>query len=748
MAGESPDRSESQRSSEETTEGPGRVPSAPEDAAGPDDGSGAEDTDGDARLRAAVAAWVAADESDGAEDGASEAESEPEADAESEEAGSEDGGEPAAKSDLPVRRPSGPSTDEPDENGKKDGKDEAGDQPTTMFGAVRRQPSDDEGTKSAAERAERMTSAFFGSSRRRTDDEAASEDEGETPDPSERPTGTPPADDAEEAPAAAEPDDTDDGPDDGDQDTAMLRAPRSAPRKDQPTTAIRLPGKSDGQDKDEEKGDGEGTSRFVPLRSLDDAPRTAGRELPPEQPAPAPAPVPASTPAPGPEPGAAALTGTERTKQQPVPDPEPLDLLAQLTNTPPPPETPLRTTVRRFKIWTPLVVLLGIVFVIAQAVRPLPEPAFVLSASQSYTFDGSKPSLPWSDEGQAYVEVSGLGVLGRHGEAKPVPIGSVAKTMTAYLVLKKSPLKEGDDGPKITIDAKAEEGGTHGQGNGGESVLDTVHAGQQISERDALSALMIPSANNIARLLARWYTGGSEAEFVKKMNETADALGMDDTTYTDPSGLKPTTVSTAEDQVKLGKKVVEMPELMKITSSPTWTDPSGKTWRNWNHLVPFNGAIGIKTGTTTAAGGNLLFAGRKNVGGTTQVIVGAVLGQHKPPIIDTVTAVSKDLLIAAGEALQANTVVRKGQIVGYVDDQLGGRTPVVATKDVTAVGWAGLEVPLGLEAGAQPVPHRAQAGDEVGVLTVGDGPGQVRVPVALKKDLTEPGFGAKLTRVL
>jgi D-alanyl-D-alanine carboxypeptidase len=300
----------------------------------------------------------------------------------------------------------------------------------------------------------------------------------------------------------------------------------------------------------------------------------------------------------------------------------------------------------------------------------------------------------------------------------------------------------------ITVDAKAEEGGKHGQGNGGESVLDTVHAGDKLSERDALSALMIPSANNIARLLARWYTGGSEAAFVRKMNETADALGMDDTTYTDPSGLKHSTVSTARDQVKLGKQVVRMPELMKITSKPNWTDPSGKTWRNWNNLVPFNGAIGIKTGTTTAAGGNLLFAGRKTVGGTTRVIVGAVLGQHKPPIIDTVNGVSRQILIAAGDALKAETVVRKGQVVGYVDDQLGGRTPVVATKDVTAVGWAGLKVSLGLEDGDKPVPHTAQAGDTVGVLTVGDGPGQVRVPVALQEDLTEPGFGDKLTRVL
>jgi serine-type D-Ala-D-Ala carboxypeptidase (penicillin-binding protein 5/6) len=778
VAGESPDKSERERSSGETTEDPGRVPSARQVSADAEGTEGAEGADRDARLRAAVAAWVAADGTEAA-DGAQGAGADDDEPHHADDAPApQNGDEAPTAGGLPVRRPARSADGDADAASDADEPETSGDQPTTMFGVVRGEAVGSKDTVHAAERAERMTSAFFGAARRRDDDEG-------TP-PSERTAGDPPADptpgpaddspepeptasaeaespapagagaaDAASARGAAEPDSQPaaDGPPEpdqsepgqsdsgeadsgeaeesaaegGDQDTAMLRIP-----KDQPTTAIRFPGKADGK----ETG---GDSRFVPLRSPDDAPRrVAAAALPPEKPA---------SPPPPPS-GDASLSGTERTRQQPLPGEEPLDLLAQLTNTPPPPQTPLRTVARRFKIWTPLVVLLGIVFVIAQALRPLPDPSLTLTASQTYTFGGAKPALPWPSEGQAYIDVAGLGVLGTFGKPKPVPIGSVAKTMTAYLVLKKSPLSKGENGPMITVDAKAEEGGTHGQGNGGESVLDTVHAGDKISERDALSAMMIPSANNIARLLARWYTGGSEAKFVKKMNETADALGMHHTTYTDPSGLQHTTVSTAEDQVKLGRKVVEMPELMKITSEPTWTDPSGKTWRNWNHLVPYDGAIGIKTGTTTAAGGNLLFAGRKNIGGTTQVIVGAVLGQHKPPIIDTVVAASRKLLVAAGDTLQTKTVVHKGQVVGYVDDQLGGRTPVVATKDVTAVGWAGLRVPLALETGDQPVPHTAKAGDTVGVLTVGDGPGQVRVPVALQKDLTEPGFGDKLTRVL
>jgi hypothetical protein len=81
-----------------------------------------------------------------------------------------------------------------------------------------------------------------------------------------------------------------------------------------------------------------------------------------------------------------------------------------------------------------------------------------------------------------------------------------------------------------------------------------------------------------------------------------------------------------------------------------------------------------------------------------------------------------------------------------VDDGLGGHTPVVLTKDVTAVGWAGFKVKLSFA--ADDVPHTAKAGTKVGSLTVGDGEGgAVKVPVTLQKDLTEPGFADKLTRV-
>ncbi|MET7477203.1 D-alanyl-D-alanine carboxypeptidase [Streptomyces sp. NPDC005648] len=528
------------------------------------------------------------------------------------------------------------------------------------------------------------------------------------------PRGTAAADGGGSSPQGAPAADGDSGAGGGavDQPTTMLKRPQL----DQPTTMLKLT---------DPKSDPERTSRFVALKPLDD-PATRTKR-----------PTPADATAPVPQ------VGPERTTQQPLPPKPPLDLLAELTNTPPPPQTPVRTIIRRVKIWTPLVLLLVVVFAIVQAVRPLPTPTLALTAADSYTFDGSKAELPWPSEGQGRLDINGIGTMGTFGKQTPVPIGSVAKAMTAYIVLKDHPLKPGQEGEKITVDALAEKEGGYDKDN--ESTLNTVKKGDVLTEKQALSAIMIPSANNIARLLARW-DAGSETAFIKKMNDTAKELGMTGTTYTDASGLKETTVSTAEDQVRLGNQLVKIQALMDITKLPSWVDPSGTKWPNFDKLVPYNGAIGIKTGTTTKAGGNLLFAATKEVGGETVTVVGAILGQHTAPIIDTVNAVSKKAMLAAQDALRSAKIVKKGTVVGYVDDGLGGHTPVVVTKDVTAIGWNGFKVKLSFD--ADDVPHTAKAGAAVGTLTVGDGTsGAVKVPVALQKDLTEPGFTAKLKRL-
>ncbi|WP_411575888.1 D-alanyl-D-alanine carboxypeptidase [Streptomyces mutabilis] len=712
---------------------------------------------GDGRLRDAVAAWVATAEeraasgarreetADGAEDtpgaGAAEAarrdagvdadtdEDEPGAasdtDADAGSGGSRDATKPAVGGGAPEGGETAPEdgTDGPGADGADGEADGGADAPQRAEDDADERAAAGQGTDDAPRDGKTPADAAAAS-----DADAAGRDRG----------GEAAGSDDGGAPGAS-------GKEAVDQPTAVFKAVRPSERGvDQPTTMLKL-----GDAATAPESDAERTSKFVALRHPDDPatrkpPRSAkAPSEPSEQSEPPKAPGAPQAPRTGTT-TAVPHVGPERTTQQPLPPKPPLDLLAELTNTPPPPETPLRTTVRRVKIWTPLVLLLVIILGIVQSMRPLPAPELDLTAQDSFTFEGGKPEIPWPSSGQAALDVQGIGSFGSSGEQKPVPIASVAKVMTAYVILRDHPLESGADGPMIEIDQAAED-----QSDAGDESTVNVYAGDKISQREALDAILIASANNVARLLARW-DAGSEKAFVEKMNAAAEDLGMTNTTYTDPSGLNDTTVSTAVDQVKLAKAAMESVAFREVAQKMSYDDYKGKNHPNWNQLVGHNGVVGIKTGTTTSALGNLVFAAKKEVGGETRTIVGAVVRQPataEKGILAAALDSSDQLIRAAQDILESATILKKGDVVGYVDDGLGGRTPVVATKDVKAVGWPGLTVKLTFD--ADEVPHTAAAGTKVGTLTVGDGgtAGAVKVPVALQKDLVEPAFTDRLTRL-
>jgi hypothetical protein len=153
--------------------------------------------------------------------------------------------------------------------------------------------------------------------------------------------------------------------------------------------------------------------------------------------------------------------------------------------------------------------------------------------------------------------------------------------MTAYLVLRDHPLRLGQDGPTITLTeadvADTDRAPTRGVGR--------VHRRRRATDRtQALQALLLPSANNIAAVLARW-DAGSEDRFVARMNATARSLGMTHTRYTDPSGYDDATVSTAADQVRIVDRAMRLPVFASIVATPSATLPVAGTVHNTEHIA-------------------------------------------------------------------------------------------------------------------------------------------------------------------
>jgi serine-type D-Ala-D-Ala carboxypeptidase (penicillin-binding protein 5/6) len=233
-------------------------------------------------------------------------------------------------------------------------------------------------------------------------------------------------------------------------------------------------------------------------------------------------------------------------------------------------------------------------------------------------------STVWPTDGQAAFVETGHGAIHAGPNQHAAPIASVAKVMTAYLVLRDRPLRPDQDGPTITL-TEADVADTDRRRAGRESIVPVV-AGEQVTERQALQALLLPSANNIAAVLARW-DAGSEGRFVAKMNAAARSLGMTHTRYTDPSGYDDATVSTAADQVRIVERAMRLPAFARIVATPSATLPVAGTVRNTDALLGHGGFVGVKTGSDDAAGGCFAFRAIRRVDGRRTTITGVVLGQ-------------------------------------------------------------------------------------------------------------------------
>jgi serine-type D-Ala-D-Ala carboxypeptidase (penicillin-binding protein 5/6) len=232
--------------------------------------------------------------------------------------------------------------------------------------------------------------------------------------------------------------------------------------------------------------------------------------------------------------------------------------------------------------------------------------------------------VSWPADGVSAADISGFGLVAGPDATRRVPIASVAKVMTAYVVLRDHPLPANGAGPDITVQP-SEAAAYPSQVRDGDSLVPVV-AGERLTERQALEALLLPSADNVAWILARW-DAGSQARFVARMNATARRLGMTGTRYTDPSGLDPSTTSTAADQVRLGLAAMRVPALAAIAAMPTAVLPQAGLVHNYNTLLGQDGIAGLKTGSTQAAGGCVLLAARHKVAGHRVLIVAATFGQ-------------------------------------------------------------------------------------------------------------------------
>jgi serine-type D-Ala-D-Ala carboxypeptidase (penicillin-binding protein 5/6) len=307
-----------------------------------------------------------------------------------------------------------------------------------------------------------------------------------------------------------------------------------------------------------------------------------------------------------------------------------------------------RTTTRRFRRIRAAGLLVGVTAIAAVLGHQLltsssstaTPPTDRLPSERHGALGEAFPSTSWPAYGQAAVQI-GQSQIQAGPNQHAASIASVAKVMTAYLVLHDHPLGVGEDGPTITL-SDADVADTDRRSRQRESVVPIV-AGEQLTERQALQALLLPSASNIAAVLARW-DARSVTQFVAHMNATARSLGMTRTRYTDPSGYDDATVSTAADQLRIVERAMRLPAFASIVATTSATLPVAGTVHNTNTLLGRNGFVGVKTGSDKAAGGCFAFRAIRLVHGKRTTITGVVLGQPGYDLIEAGLAAAEAMV--------------------------------------------------------------------------------------------------------
>ncbi|MGH8980769.1 MAG: D-alanyl-D-alanine carboxypeptidase family protein [Acidimicrobiales bacterium] len=382
-----------------------------------------------------------------------------------------------------------------------------------------------------------------------------------------------------------------------------------------------------------------------------------------------------------------------------------------------------------------LLVVAAALFVVVQLVVRSTPPITATDVPITATISGAQTALVWPSQGEAAIGVEGAGPLDSSGPQTATPLASVTKLMTAYLVLHDHPLSGTSNGPDIPITTAAVS--TYEQDvSYGDSVVPVV-SGEQLTERQALEALLIPSGDNIATLLATW-DAGSEAAFVAKMNSTATQLGLTDTHYADASGVAPGSQSNAESQVRLAIDDMENSVFKSIVDMAQVTLPIAGVQYNVDAELGKNGIVGIKTGYTTSAGGCFVFAANATVDGKQQTVVGAVLHQlgtsTQPSALTSAFDASTALLASATAAVHQATVVHAGQVVGRLSAPWTKTVSLETTRSVTMTGLAGQKVtssvvlPSSIDA-----PLRAH--EKVGKVVLRLGDQRVTVPLETSRAL-------------
>lgn len=388
-------------------------------------------------------------------------------------------------------------------------------------------------------------------------------------------------------------------------------------------------------------------------------------------------------------------------------------------------------------VFSKIIILFILVTLVAGFVTASRAPAAATPAQPRDVSIGTLPlKLAWPATGQAAIGASGYGLLATHGNQAPVSIASVSKIITALAVLKDKPLAVGEQGPTITISQTDFDSYNNYYLHGGS--VAQVAVGEQISEYQALEAMLLPSANNMADTLARWSFGSLDA-YTAYADKMVESMGLGQTTVGGASGFNDRTLSTAADLVRVGQAAMDNPVIAKIVGEEQARIPVAGMIRNVNWLLGEDGVIGIKTGNTDNAGGCYLFASQRNINGQKVTVIGAILAA---PTLNASMVETRNLLATVDANFRVVHVIKKGDVLASYHTPWGASAEAVAGENASLLVWNGSPLKAKNDFHSLGVP--AAKGSGVGTVTISSNDKSMSIPAVLAAPINGPSLSWRL----
>ena len=356
----------------------------------------------------------------------------------------------------------------------------------------------------------------------------------------------------------------------------------------------------------------------------------------------------------------------------------------------------------------------------------------VLSATTSDASGTTSTGLKSSDSASEAVPVP----LAVAGSSEPLPMASIAKVVTALVVLDAQPFEPAEDGPTVTLTAADFQSYLDYDLAGARSV--TVFADEQWSERELLQAMLLGSSNNHADTLATWAFGSLEA-YVVAANAWLASNGLSSTTVVDATGLHDASAGTATDLAHLAGLAATDPIVSSILDRPSSALADRRGVENTTAYLPEEGITGVSRSYTDAAGVCFLFTATISEGDSNFTFSGAFVGE---PTYDALTADLSALMVSARAGVGPLPVLAAGDAYASFESAWGDTGSAVVGRSRTRYAWQAAKpdaATVTIDSFAT-----ARSGTNVGRVTLSVAGESLSAALKLDDRISDPGLGWRL----